>query len=233
MEKLTKEQERLQLAAKSLKECTPEQKEILKDTTVEDIAKMLAAANVRADEYKKVISVLIYIKFRVIEGLSKEKAFRKAFPERCVVQEGDEKKKEVTTFKCGKPGDPVSKSSIIVKANRLEESNLYQTIFGLMQMNVYTMFAVERVKVISAALDVALDEDTPLRDRDRYMKLFLEETRKPEEAKQLEFNINITQNNISVMDMEDKLNQMAKQLEGKSAKEIIDVSVVKDDSSKV
>ena len=223
--------ERLEIAAKAIHSLHPELVEEL-DTTPEELARIAADLEIRADQYDRLLSTMIYFKQRVVHKKSKTEAFKIAFPERCYVSDEDvySGQKEVTTFQTDlKPGDPLPKATLVVKAKRIEASKLYTKIYELMNQNLYVTYAIDRMKVLDAALDIALDESASIRDRDRYMKLFLEETRKDDKMKSLEAVANITVNNVSVVQIEDKLNKLAEKLDGMSAGEIIEVT---HDSSK-
>ena len=99
-----------------------------------------------------------------------------------------------------------------------------------MQTDLFVTYAVDRYKVIEEALAVALDRGTPLRDRDRYMKLFLDETRKNEQMKGMEINFNMG-TSPDIKSIDDKLSELAHKLDGRGADEIIDAVVVNHDNS--
>jgi hypothetical protein len=115
-------------------------------------------------------------------------------------------------------------ATLMLKAKRIESSKMYNKIFGIMANNLYVSYAVDRLRVLDAALNIATDEGVSLRDRDRYMKLFLDETRKDPKTAAAEINVNITQNNVNVVDIESQLSQLADRLDGKTADEIIEVT---------
>lgn len=108
------------------------------------------------------------------------------------------------------------------KAKRVELSNAYKVAINTIHTSLNTLFFFDRLSVLTKALELSLDDRTPIKHRYNYMKLFLEETRKSEEAKVLEMNINIGENTKAI---EEKLDDIARKLEGKNAEEIIKVIV--------
>jgi len=100
---------------------------------------------------------------------------------------------------------------------------MYLAVYNLLQNNLYVSYAVDRMQVLDEALNIALDPMTPLREKDRYMKLFLEETRKPTNAKAMEFNVNVQNNNISIANVEDRMNSIAQALNHATAAEVIEI----------
>jgi hypothetical protein len=216
--------DRLAIAAEVLEESSIEG--IL---TPEDIVSIADSTDrISPTEYGKVVGTAIYIQKRKVERLSRYEAFKAAFPSRCIVSSDD--KDKIKTANGGFPtarkdGEELSKGSIVLKAKRLEETNLYKKLVLLLHTEVFVSYFIDRYKVIEEALKIALDENTPLRDKDRYMKLFLEETRKNEQMKGMEINVNIG-NSSDIQSIEDKLNQLAHKLNGKSAGEIIDTVAI-------
>ena len=197
--------------------------------TPEDVVKIAGSKGKSdIDSYHKVIGTAIYIRARLIDRLSYYEAFKLAFPERCIFNgdDNDINRMNAGEFKTDKAvGSELSRGTIVIKAKRLESSELYKQMVLLLQTDLFISYAVDRYKVVDAALEVALDENTPLRDRDRYMKLFLEETRKNEQMRGLEVNVNLGSNE-SIRSIDDKLTALANKLEGKSASEIIDATVI-------
>ena len=172
----------------------------------------------------RLAGVILYARYRLVDRMGKLEAFRRAFPERCYKRANsgayDNPDKAI--------GEPLDPSTIMVKANRIESSQTYNTIIGLLAVGLHTYYMVERLQILEKAFEIAMDDDTSHRDRHNYMKLFLEETRKPDESKGIEVNFNLTQNNISIRDVEEKLDNIAGQLlsRGSDAAEIIDVLTV-------
>jgi len=216
--------DRLELATQAIKQYNQNQVETIEDFSVEDLAKLSADQNIKPEQMPKMIGIMIYIRQRLVNKLSRVKAFEIAFPERCVVNEDKSYIADAGKFSAkGKPGEKLSISSIDIKAKRLENGHMYAAVYTLLQTNMYISYAVDRMKVLDEALTVALDPMTPLRDKDRYMKLFLEETRKPDNAKALEFNVNVQNNNISIASVEDRMNTIAQALNHATAAEVIDI----------
>ncbi len=200
--------------------------ETLDHMNAEEVAKIAADTDIKEDEYDLLAGVIIYVKKRVVEQLSRTNSFEAAFPERCIYK-GAEQGAYDTTLQVG---DKLHKTTIGIKAKRLEHSSLYKKVYTLLQTGLYISYAVERMKVLDLSLDRIYDERTADRDRAVYMKLFLEETRKPENAKEMEVNFNLTQNNVSIASVEDKMNTIAQALSHASAAEVIDmVHMVKDE----
>ena len=160
------------------------------------------------DTIKRLVGTAIYVSKRMVDGLSRVKAFKAAFPERCVMT--DEK---TGVYDAGrKLGDPLSDVTINVKAKRIETTDMYHRMVLAYQSSVYSMYAFDRIRVLDEALKISLDQSVSVRERDRYMKLFLDKTEKPETLKGVELNVNLTQNNVSVVQLEDKLDKIAHQL---------------------
>lgn len=216
--------DRLELAAQAIKQYNPHQIESIEDFSVEDLAKVSADQGISAEQMPKMIGMMIYIRQRLVNKLSRVKAFEIAFPERCVVSDSKAYIADAGKYSAkGKPGDKLSLSSIDIKAKRLENSHMYMSVYTLLQTNMYVSYAVDRMKVLDEALTVALDPMTPLREKDRYMKLFLEETRKPDSAKAMEFNVNVNNNTVNIASVEDRMNTIAQALNHATAAEVIDI----------
>ena len=220
--------DRLQIAAKALNES--QLNEVL---TPEDIVSIASdVGKLPPNEYRKIIGTAVYIQKRKVDRLSRYEAFKIAFPERCIVssEEIDKSKVEAGGFKTTKTeGQELSKGTVVLKAKRLEETMLYKKLVTLLHAEIFFTYAIDRYKVIEEALDIALDPNTPLRDKDRYMKLFLDETKKNEDLESMEINVNIG-NSQDIKSIDDKLTELANKLEGKSAGEIIDVIAIEDKS---
>jgi len=183
----------------------------------EEVAKI--AADVKA-EPERLVGLILYAKARLTDKLSKVKAFEKAFPERCIATESDGS----VTFETNvKPGDRLHKSTIVVKAQRLEASAAYKKVFTILQTSLYVAYATDRLLILDEAFRLAMSDRTSDREKPQYMKLFLEETRKPAEAMKMELNMQVTNNNISVVDVEERMSDIAKRLSGMDASKIIDM----------
>jgi TusA-related sulfurtransferase len=189
----------------------------------DELARLAADINIKPDDIPTLAGIIVYIRKRLIEKSSRLKAFKAAFPERCVLT--GNKSRQYGRYQAADKvvGDPLDNSTIEIKAKRLENRDMYKQVYALLQTSLNIVYAVDRLRVLEAALDVALDDATPLRDRDRYMKLFLEETRKSENAQQLELNFNLTQNNVSIQSVEEKMNTIAQAMNHATAGEIVEV----------
>ncbi len=189
------------------------------DLTVEEIAHIAADTDIVDKDYPLLVGTIIYIKKRVAEKTGRVPAFKVAFPERCIYTgERDGGYASALT-----PGDELHKTTIDIKAKRLENSALYKKVYLFLQTGLYITYAIDRMKVLDHALDHIFDDHVADRDKTAYMKLFLEETRKPENAKELEVNFNLTQNNVSIATVEDKMNTIAQALNHASAAEVIEM----------
>lgn len=172
-------------------------------------------------DYKRIAKTIVYIRKRFIENKNRIDAFKSAFPERCVVS-GYRTGGSFETDK--QVGEPISTGSIEVKAKRLENSKIYKQIVALLNTSLYTAYALERMKVLDYTLEKIFDEGTTDRNRVEYIKTFLQETRKPDKAQELEVNVNIQNNDINVVQIEEKLDTIAKKLNGLDAGSIIEIT---------
>ena len=215
--------DRLEIAASAMKAVRPEQMEFLDGMDAADIARISESFDLKVDDTPKLIGVIIYIKCRLVERKGRIPSFKAAFPERCIATDDGTRSGRGSYKTITKVGDQLPDATIEVKAKRLEQTRLYLHVYNLLQTNLYVAYAVERMRVLDEALDIALDERTPLRDKDRYMKIFLDETRKPDNAKQLEVNLNVQSNTVNVVSVEEKMNTIAQALNHASAGEVLDM----------
>ena len=192
-------------------------KELGVDIDPEEIVEIGEGIGVK--DYGKIAKTLVYIRKRFIEKESRVNAFKKAFPERCIVSDETEVEKWGGSKK---KGEDLSETAITIKAKRLEESRLYRYIVTMLHTSMHIAYAFQRYEVIEHSLKKIFDPSVKDRDKVEYMKLFLQETKKPEKAI-AEFNVNINQNNVSVVQIENRLDKIASLLEGKEAGDIIDV----------
>ncbi len=214
-------QERLLIASNALAEHNPDNLDAISDITPEDLARISADFEMQDKDYPKLIGTMIYIRKRLIEKVSRKKAFEAAFPERSVAVATDH---QLDTFgRTAEIGEPLHTSTLDIKAKRLENSRLYLHVYQLLQSNLYINYAVDRMRVLDEALKLSLDPAVADRDKPQYMKIFLEETRKPENAKGLEFNLNITNNDVNVISIEEKMTDIAKSMENLNASQIIEL----------
>ena len=224
-------EERLTISAEALAQFNPDAIDAIDDMDAGDIAKISNDIGLKADQTPKLIGVMIYIRKRLVEKYGRVKAFENAFPERCIATVEDSASRFGTTAELG---ERLHKSTIDVKAKRLESSKLYLHVYNLLQTNLYVAYAISRMQVLDEALSKSLDPLVSDRDKPQFMKIFLDETRKPENAKQLEFNLNIHNNDVSIVTVEDKMNTIAQALNHASAAEVIELvhsSKVRDDNS--
>lgn len=207
-----KPEERLQTVTAALAERDPHS-----NLDPQEVAKLTADLDI---DPNKVIGTMIYVKARLVEKISRIKSFERAFPERCVATVADADTAFGTTAKLG---EKLHKSTIDVKAKRLEASPHYKQIWTILQSSLYVQYATDRLLVLDESLRKIFDMNVADRDKAVYMKLFLEETRKPAEAAKMELNLSLTSNTVNVIDIEQKMTDIAKQMEGKSAGNIIDM----------
>jgi len=201
---------------------------ILKETgLIEDIEPdelIHISSEVGSNDYKKIAKIISYIRKRKIEKKSRYEAFKFAFPERCIAQDPDMGRyKQRRDGSVVKKGDPLPRTTIEMKARKLEDTRLYKTIMTIMNTSLYAVFALDRMLVLEKALNKINDPQLKEHYRIEYMKLFLQETRKPEKAQELEINVNLQQNNISIEQINNKLENIAKQLENQDASSIIEL----------
>ena len=162
----------------------------------------------------KAVKAMAYIRLREMEGYTRADAYKKVFPDR---------------WKNGEPNKVID-----ARARRLESTEIYKKIILELHLNFYNVFAIERVAVVNESLRRAYSKNTSEKYQFEYMKLFLESTKKPEDAKQFEVNMNIKHDGISIADVEDQLNLIASQLHGADQGSIVDAILIgeSDDSSK-
>jgi hypothetical protein len=219
-------EERLSVSAEALKRRGDDTAGVV--ITSEEIARYIGDWDkVKDKDVDEVIGVIIYIQKRMVEKLGRVPSFKHAFPGRCV-RTGDGPYKGTA--------EHLNDGTIHIKAVRLEQKSVYKQVLLYMNTSLHVSYLIERLQVLDAALDVALDEDANLRDRHNYMKLFLDETRKPEKiAAGMEFNVNLTQNNVSIQHVEDKLDNISRQFMtiGADAEEIIDAISYKPENATI
>lgn len=175
-------------------------------------------------KYERVAKTITYIRKRTLDGLSQVEAFKAAFPDRCVGSNLSQLGNFTPTDREPvKEGEELPRRTIELKARRLENSELYRSIVAILNTSLYTIFAIERIKVLNQALEKINDPDVKDRDKVEYMKTFLQETRKPDKAKELEVNVNLQQNNISIETINKKLSDIASQLVSTPAGSIINL----------
>jgi hypothetical protein len=180
----------------------------------EELASIAQDINLHPKNYRKLAGTITYIRKRTIDRLSQTESFKIAFPSRCVNEDGEE----------------LAETTILTKARRLEASELYRQVFMIVSAPLHVAYAYDRINVVEKALEISLDDTVNPRDRHQYMRIFLEETRKPENLKGMEVNVNLTQNNVSIARVEKRLGEIAEQFTqlGASATDVIDTMVIKE-----
>ena len=166
-----------------------------------ELVEIATESKVRLKDMQKLAGIVSYVKYRSVEKLSRVVSFERAFPNRSYNEEGE-----------------IARKCKETKAKRLEDSRLYKRIVASLHASMYVAYAIDRMKVLDEALEKIFSDRVADRDKTAYMKLFLEETRKPQELKLAE---TIDINEGSTKSIEDKLNDIALKLEGKSATEIL------------
>jgi len=194
-------EDKLKLASKLAKEIS------IPSIEEEDIYELMNRHSFKTDiQVEKAMRAMAYIRLRDFEGYTRVDAFKKVYPDRW------------------EPGD--TDKAIGARARRIEDTAIYKKIILEMQMNFYNIFAVERVHVVNEALKRAYDRNISEKYNFEYMKLFLESTRKPDEAKGLEVNVNIESGGISIADVEERLNLIANKLDGNNQGDIVDAILI-------
>jgi len=189
---------------------------ILNDVDPEELVEIMQHAEISPRDMDKLASTVVYIRKRFIEKNSRYSAFKYAFPGRCIPD------KEANVPFPNTTGE-VSRTAIEIKAKRLEQGQIYKKVVALLQTNLYISYAMQRMQILDEAFKNSFDGDVQHRDKVSYMKLFMESTTKPEEIKGMEVNVNFGDGETTLKSVEDKLSDISKKLEGKSAEEIIDV----------
>ena len=193
---------------------------VIPDTADIDPSEILQmSGDLDSKDYAQIVGCTIYLRKRELEKKSRYEAFIAAFPHRTIATAVERSNFETDLDN----GDPLSKSTINVKAKRLEATTLYKQIHALLSTSLYVAYAVDRLRVLDAVLDMSLDNGVSDRDRHNYMKLFLDETRKPDNAKGFELNLNVTSNSVNIASVEDKMNSIAQALSHASAGEVLDM----------
>ena len=197
---------------------------LVEDLEPEELVQISNEIGYDETRFSKVAKTITYIRKRVLDKKSMIESFKYSFPERCIVTE-DSKRGNLLP-KDGKPlplGSELPRKTIEFKAKRLENSKLHKAITTILNTSLYTMFALERIEVLHQALERINNVGVSDRDRAEYMKLFLQETRKPDKAKELEVNVNLQQNNINIEQINKNLSDIAGKLENKTAGSIINL----------
>ena len=205
---------RLQVVADAVAEAG-----LLEEVEPSEVLEILGNTDIGLNDAKKLAQTIAYVRHRFIFKKGRYEAFRLAFPERSVYS-GNEGS---GTFQAGGvEGEELSKASINMKAKRLEDSAIYKKVIAILQTNMYVSYAISRMEVLDIALDKIKDDYVADRDKVAYMKVFLEETRKPESAKGMEVNVNVQNNEVNLVSIEEKLSNIADKMVGAHADQIIE-----------
>jgi len=177
---------------------------ILTQLDEDEVKQVLLDFNVDPNNYEKVIRTMVYIRQRFVFKKTRYEAFKIAFPHRV--------------------RDDMARTTIETKAKRVEEYKIYKKLVATLQASLYVSYAMERIEVLDLALEKIRSFKTKDRDKIEYMKLFLQETRKPTDlAKELEVNVNVQNNNISINRIEAKMQEIGSKLDGMSADKVLEV----------
>lgn len=206
--------EKLNLATEIVKEAG-----LIDEVEPEEVVQLANETN--NNDFKKIAKVISYIRKRHIEKKGRAEAFRHSFPERSIATDPEKGKFRRSDGSMREIGEPLPNKTLEVKAKRLEDSKTYKSIMTLMHTSLYAVFALERIDILQKALEKINDENIKEYHRIEYMKLFLQETRKPEKAKDFDINVNIQQNNISVSQINKKLDEISSKLINADAGSII------------
>ena len=190
---------------------------VLNEVEPSELVEIMQHAQIEPKDMDKLASTVVYIRKRFIEKNSRYAAFKVAFRDRCIPQVDSN-----APFPNTNPGE-VARTTIEIKAKRLEQSQLYQKVVALLQTNLYISYAMDRMAVLDRVLGRVMSNDISVRDLGSLSKTFLEETRKPDSAAGMEVNINFGEDEGTMKSIEEKLSDVAKLMAGKDANEIIDV----------
>lgn len=185
------------------------------DIDQDELIELMQHAQIDPKDVDKTISTYIYIQRRMIEKQSRYLAFKGSFPKRCIPDPDANAPFPNTTGE-------VSRTAIEIKAKRLEQSSIYKKIVANMQASLYLGYFLKRMTVLDHAYEQSVSENVSDRDKAPFMKIFLEETRKPVEAKGMEVNMSFGDDS-TLKSIEENMTAISKKLDGKSADEIIDV----------
>jgi hypothetical protein len=196
---------------------------LLDEVEPDELVDIMSQTDVNVKDMPKLAGTIVYIRKRFLEGMSRVKAFKVAFPLRSIPS-GTTDTPYINT------GSKLGKTTIDIKAKRLEQSKIYKKVVALLQTSLYVSFALERIEMLDEARTRVYDEDISHRDRVQYMKMFFEETRKPE-ANGMELNVNVQNNEVNLVSIEQKLGTIADRMVGSDADMIIEALNVNSTSS--
>jgi len=180
-----------------------DQNKLTKDLDPDEVKQLVLELEVQERDYPKLVKTMIYIRQRFIHRKTRFESFKIAFPDRC---KGN-----------------LTRMTIETKARRVEEYKIYKRLVALLSTSLYVSYALDRMDVLDIALDKIRNDGVNDRSKVEYMKVFLQETRKPEGNTELEVNVNLQQNNININTIENKMNEVGSKLEGLKAHEVLEV----------
>ena len=170
----------------------------------DELADIVNKFDIKEKDYEKVVRTIVYIRERFIHKKSRYEAFKIAFPNRV-----DKR---------------MSRATIETKAKRVENYKIYKYLVTILTTSTYVLYAFDRMRVLDLTLQKIFDDKIKERDRVEYIKTFLAETKKSDDDKKFEVNIDLQQNNVSISAIEEKLSKISEKLDGLSAREILKVS---------
>ena len=176
---------------------------LTKELDPDEVKQLVLELEVPERDYDKLVKTMIYIRQRFIYRKNRYEAFKIAFPERF--------------------DENLTRMTIETKARRVEEYKIYKRLVALLSTSLYISYALDRMDVLDLALNKIRDDRTKDRDRIEYMKVFLQETRKPENTKELEVNVNIQNNEINIASIENKMEEIGSKLNGLTADKVLEV----------
>ena len=182
---------------------------------------IIQSLNTSPDKIAHTYKLIHYIKLRENMRLGRIAAFMMAFPERSVYSGSN--KAGFKAHEDKKIGDLLGYTTIESKAKYVEISKIYNVVKESLMIGTHLTFAFDRMRVLDKALDKIFDNDVNDRDKGVYMKLFLEETKKPESLKKIEHTYEMGDN---FKEYADKLDNIAGKLAGMDGADIIDAIVV-------
>jgi len=143
------------------------------------------------EDAEKRLRILVYIQQRKIQKLPKWKAYLTAFNNKL-----EDRVKE-------------NKNHLSALANSLENTKRYKELAFILHANIFTSFIFDRYRVLNEVKEVALSQDVATRDKIEASKVFLQETRLPDD-----FNKDkLDDNDIKIIKaIKENLTQKAKEL---------------------
>lgn len=190
-----KEEEKLKFAIETLKRNNIED---IDPTELKDIGDRVLT---NYKDLAKLAKILLYIKYRFALEYNRADAYRKTFNEQLSEIRDD---KEANR-----------------RAKLLENSALFNKIYRLFGISAYVAFAFERIEVLREAYRISMDNTVNIRERSKYMDIFLKYTDKPEEGKVIEDTSRVNESNEEIKEMKKMLKKVANKLDGVSAEGLL------------